>query len=228
VVEAIVRDLLQRLGSNSGNSSIPPSANPPGAPAPVQKKKSKRSPGGQPGHPPHLKQLLPPERVNKIVPFVPKCCEHCDAALPKEAGPSDPLPSRHQVAELPELTAVITEYQGHARTCPDFRGGGWPPRLRPDWGLDDGGLACGCVVEGGFDELVESLPSLASNSAMRASCLATCASCSRTRAVQRTICSLCHWMKATTAGGSAAKVSGGSGAGASMRTATILEIARSG
>jgi transposase len=118
-LEAIVRDLLQRLGANAGNSSIPPSANPPGAPAPVQKKKSKRSPGAQPGHPPHLRQLVPPERVNKTVRFIPKCCEHCDAALPKEAGPSDPSPSRHQVAELPELTAIITEYQGHTRTCPD-------------------------------------------------------------------------------------------------------------
>lgn len=116
-LEAIARDLLQRLGANSGNSSIPPSANPPGAPAPVQKKKSKRAPGGQPGHPPHLKQLAPPERVNEVVAFVPKRCEHCDAALAKEAGPSDPPPSRHQVAELPELTAIITEYQGHARTC---------------------------------------------------------------------------------------------------------------
>jgi len=118
-LEAIVRDLLQRLGANSGNSSIPPSANPPGAPAPVQKKKSKRSPGAQPGHPPHLRQLVSPERVNKTVRYIPECCEHCDAALPKEAGPSDPPPSRHQVAELPELTAIITEYQGHARTCPD-------------------------------------------------------------------------------------------------------------
>ena len=116
-MEATIRDLLQRVGANSGNSSIPPSANPPGAPAPVQKKKSKRSPGGQPGHPPHLKQLVPPERVNEVVSFVPKRCEHCDATLAKESGPSDPPPSRHQVAELPELTAIITEYQGHARTC---------------------------------------------------------------------------------------------------------------
>ena len=118
-LEAIVRDLLQRLGANSGNSSIPPSANPPGAPAPVQKKKSKRSPGAQPGHPPHLRQLVPPERVNETVRFIPKHCDHCDAALPKEAGPNDPPPSRHQVAELPALTAIITEYQGHTRTCPD-------------------------------------------------------------------------------------------------------------
>jgi len=38
--------------------------------------------------------------------------------LPQEAGPNDPSPVRHQVAELPKLAAKITEYQGHARTCP--------------------------------------------------------------------------------------------------------------
>ena len=117
-LEALVRDLLRRLGGNASNSSLPPSANPPGAPVPVQKKKSARRPGGQPGHPPHLRQLAPPERVNKTVRFVPKECQHCQAMLPKEAGPNDPPPTRHQVAELPELTAIITEYQGHARTCP--------------------------------------------------------------------------------------------------------------
>ena len=55
--------LEARLGTNSSNSSLPPSANPLGAPKPVVKKKSGRKPGGQPDHPPHLKQLLPPERI---------------------------------------------------------------------------------------------------------------------------------------------------------------------
>src|SRR6266851_10421650 len=71
-LEALVRDLLARLGNNSSNSSVPPSANPLGAPKPVVKKKSKRRRGGQPGHPPHLKRLLPPERVTKAVTYVPQ------------------------------------------------------------------------------------------------------------------------------------------------------------
>ncbi|MFO0966134.1 MAG: hypothetical protein U0793_11200 [Gemmataceae bacterium] len=47
--------------------------------------------------------------------FVPERCEHCEP-LPRsqDAGPNDPPPTRHQVAELPALTAEITEYQGHA------------------------------------------------------------------------------------------------------------------
>src|SRR5947209_5158709 len=116
-LERRIADLEARLGANSTNSSVPPSANPLGAPKPVPKKKSKRKPGGQPGHPPRLKQLLPPDRVDRVVAFVPKECEHCDAALPAEAGPGDPEPTRFQHAELPPVVAFITEYQGHARTC---------------------------------------------------------------------------------------------------------------
>ena len=122
--DEIIADLLRRvaalearLNTNSSNSSIPPSANPPTASAPVVKKKTGRKPGAQPGHPPHLKQLLPPERVHKVFVFVPERCRCCAASLPREAGPNDAAPSRHQVAELPELTAIITEYQGHSRTC---------------------------------------------------------------------------------------------------------------
>jgi len=117
-LEALVRDLLARLGINSTNSSVPPSANPLGAPKPARKQPTGRKPGGQPGHEPHLKELLPPERVKNIVPFVPKHCGKCQALLPAESGPQDPPPLRHQVAELPVLQAEITEYQGHARTCP--------------------------------------------------------------------------------------------------------------
>jgi transposase len=82
------------------------------------KKPTGRKPGGQPGHPPHLKQLLPPERISATVPFIPRQCEYCRKPLPARPGPNDPAPTRFQVAELPEIKATITEYQGHARTCP--------------------------------------------------------------------------------------------------------------
>jgi transposase len=113
-----VRELEVRLNSNSSNSSTPPSANPLGALKPVVKKKSGRRAGGQPGHPPHLKQLLPAERVDATFEFVPKRCGKCQARLPEEAGPHDPAPTRHQVVELPPVIAHVTEYQGHYRICP--------------------------------------------------------------------------------------------------------------
>jgi transposase len=117
-LEALVRDLHARLGTNASNSSLPPSANPPQAPKPVVKPKSKRKPGGQPGHPPHLKQLLPPERVAHVTAFVPTECPRCHTPLPQQAGPHDPAPTRFQTIELPPVVAVVTEYQGHTRTCP--------------------------------------------------------------------------------------------------------------
>src|SRR5882757_7323842 len=92
-----------RLNTNAGNSSTPPSANPLGAKPPVVKKKSKRRRGGQAGHPPHLKQLLPPERVTRIEPIVPEVCGGCRAKLPREAGPGDPEPKRFQTVELPPI-----------------------------------------------------------------------------------------------------------------------------
>jgi transposase len=117
-VEAQLRDVLARLKTNATNSSTPPSANPLDADKPVQKKKSTRKRGGQPDHPPHLKQLLPPEQVTRTKHFVPDECAHCHAELPREGGPDDPAPKRFQTAELPKIAAEITEYQGHARTCP--------------------------------------------------------------------------------------------------------------
>src|SRR6266487_4260004 len=117
-LEGRMAALEARLNNNSSNSSIPPSANPLGAPKPVVKKKSRRRPGGQPGHPPRLKQLLPPERVQETFQFVPRQCRRCQAPLPAQAGADDPPPTRHQVIDLPPVVAFVTEYQGHARTCP--------------------------------------------------------------------------------------------------------------
>jgi transposase len=117
-LETLVRDLTARLNTNATNSGTPPSANPPGAPKPVTKKRTGKRPGGQPGHPPHLKQRLPHDRVQDVVVFVPDTCSRCAAPLPDERSAHDPEPTWHQVAELPPMAAVVTEYQGHYRTCP--------------------------------------------------------------------------------------------------------------
>jgi transposase len=116
-LEAKLHESQAQLNRNSSNSSSPPSADPPGAPKPVVKTPTGRKPGGQPGHQGHHRHRLPPGRVNTIVPYVPTVCEHCNTPLSPEPEPGDPEPTWHQVAELPELAAIITEHQGHARTC---------------------------------------------------------------------------------------------------------------
>lgn len=119
-LEATVRDLLARLGQNSSNSSIPPSANPPQAPPPVRKQPTGRKPGGQPGHAAHLRQRLPAERLTEpTVHYVPAICEVCHDDLPYAPGADDPESRWHQVVELPALPVQVTEYQAHGRICPN-------------------------------------------------------------------------------------------------------------
>jgi len=125
--------MFARLNRNSSNSWIPPSANPLDAPKPVVKTPSGRKPSGQTGHPGHHRHRLPPERVNKIVPYVPTIYTHYQAPLPAEPEPGDPEPTWHQVVELPALAAVITEHQAHARTCTccgHLNHGQIPPEIR--------------------------------------------------------------------------------------------------
>ena len=117
-LETQLHELQAQLHRNASNSSIPPSANPPNAPKPVAKTPTGRKPGGQPGHRGHYRQRLPHDRVNHVVTSVPTTCGRCQGALPAEPQPGDPEPAWHQVAELPELAAIVTEYQAHARTCP--------------------------------------------------------------------------------------------------------------
>lgn len=117
-LEARVRDLENQLDRNASNSSLPPSANPPGAPKLPPKKTTGRKTGAQPGHPAHLRRRLPPQRLQHTRDFIPRHCQRCHEPLPPGKAADDPEPTWHQVAELPRLTAEVTEYRGHFRTCP--------------------------------------------------------------------------------------------------------------
>jgi transposase len=165
-LERRIAQLEARLGTNSSNSSLPPSANPLDAPKPVTKKKSKRRRGGQPGHPPHLKRLLPPDRVDQVVTFRPTHCDRCHTTLPTTPTPTDPEPTRFQTIEVPPLVSVVTEYQGHACTCPacgkvtqavipqDIRAHSVGPRLTAILSYFSG---CHGVSKRGVEEIAEAV-----------------------------------------------------------------------
>ncbi|MFB1485402.1 IS66 family transposase [Corallococcus sp. RDP092CA] len=106
------RQLKERLTLNSSNSSKPPSSDGPGTPR-RPKKPTGRTPGGQPGHKKHERRLLPPEAVQHVVELVPKECKGCGHRLVGR----DCEPRRHQVVEVPPLSAVVTEYRSHALEC---------------------------------------------------------------------------------------------------------------
>ena len=112
-----VRDLEARLNTHSGNSSLPPSANPPQAPPRSRKEPTGRKPGGQPGHPGHSRIRLPADRVDQVVHHWATVCEKCQTALTPTPQDSDPEPRWHQVAEVPLQPAVVTEHQAHGSHC---------------------------------------------------------------------------------------------------------------
>src|SRR5437870_1549184 len=125
-LEARIRDREARLGQNASNSSLPPSANPPQAPPPVRKQPTGRKPGGQPGHTAYLRARLPAERLTEpTVHYVPDLGEACHEDLALAPGPDDPEPRWHQVVEVPEIPVRVTEFQAHARTCPNCGHRNW-------------------------------------------------------------------------------------------------------
>jgi len=119
----------RRLGLNSGNSSLPPSSDPPAAaPAKTGRMPSGRKRGGQPGHEKAERSLIPTEECDRVEQFKPSHCRGCGTALTGD----DPEPKRKQVVELPPVKPTVTEYQTHTLTCP----------------------CCGCVNAGSLPEHV--------------------------------------------------------------------------
>jgi transposase len=115
-----IRELKRRLNQNSMNSSLPPSSDPPFLKPAKPKKPSGRRRGGQSGHEPHQRTLLPPERVDRVVEHSPNLCRHCGHrfALPHQEIGS---PERRQVIELPPIRAEVVEHRLHRLRCPVCR-----------------------------------------------------------------------------------------------------------
>jgi transposase len=112
-LEAEVREVTARLNQNSQNSSKPPSSDGPHVKRQPPKPPSGRKPGGQPGHTPHQRALVPVEQVEKVIACKPEQCRRCGEQL---TG-SDPEPWRQQVMELPVVRPQIIEYQLHRLKC---------------------------------------------------------------------------------------------------------------
>ena len=108
-----VKELEDRLGKDSHNSSKPPSSN--GlAKKPVSLRPATgRKPGAQKGHP--GKTLLLTEMPDAVLVYTPEQCTGCGLSLTEttaEAG------ERRQVLDLPPLRLFVTEHQSQRKTCP--------------------------------------------------------------------------------------------------------------
>jgi transposase len=115
-----IADLERQLALRNQNSTItskPPASDGLAGRQRVRgrRRKSRRRPGGQPGHPGHSRPLVPAERVNTIIDLAPDACGRCGRALHAHENVGDP--HRHQVTELPAIEAHITEYRRQRRQC---------------------------------------------------------------------------------------------------------------
>ncbi len=115
-LQARVTDLEHQLKRHSGNSSRPPSSDPPSVPPRPPRSPSGRPRGAQPGHPGHHRDLLPPSQVDEFVIHRPTACPHCQAALPHDLPAQDVR--RQQVWDVPPLQPHVTEHQFPTVTCP--------------------------------------------------------------------------------------------------------------
>ncbi len=112
------QELQTQLNQNSQNSSKPPSSDPPFKRPPKKtsaKDKVARPKGGQVDHARHLRELLALEAVDEIVEIYPHECDQCHSPLRTSDQIWEPL--RHQVWELPQIKASVTEYQFYTRQC---------------------------------------------------------------------------------------------------------------
>jgi transposase len=110
-LEQRLRELDERLGQNSTNSSKPPSSDGPAVKRRPPRPLGQRPKGGQPGHSRHLRPLLPPDQTYELRP---RQCRRCGHALQGD----DPQPLVHQVLELPVVKPHVTEYRRHRLGCP--------------------------------------------------------------------------------------------------------------
>src|ERR1039458_5660248 len=85
--EKQIADLERKLGlrqQNSTTSSKPPSSD--GLAGEQRQRgrkkgKSRRKPGGQPGHRGHWRGLAPTERIDQVIDLLPDRCRHCDCSF---------------------------------------------------------------------------------------------------------------------------------------------------
>ena len=111
--------LQERLNRNSSNSSIPPSANPLECPQACGQDPERAQTGRANGDILDIIAIASrPSGSTRSCRMCPRSAPTARLLCPPNPDPNDPEPTWHQVAELPELAAVITEHQGHARTCP--------------------------------------------------------------------------------------------------------------
>lgn len=151
--ERLIR-LEVQARQDSRSSSLPPSSDPPKSRAErraearakakelMRSEGERRRAGGQSGHPGAGRELKPEDQIDEIVDHYPDACGGCGHRFGPEQRKAGRRFGRHQVAELPPISVILTEHRTHQLRCrhcrarttarlPDEVGGGaFGPRLQ--------------------------------------------------------------------------------------------------
>jgi transposase len=110
-----IAELKRQLGTNSENSSKPPSSDKPGSKAkPIKPKRGKKKRGAQKGHAMQNKDLVPEEDVTHRVELMPEVCPSCGETHFQE---SDEAPLRDQFIDLPPIKPEVSEIKRPVMNC---------------------------------------------------------------------------------------------------------------
>jgi transposase len=103
-----VTKLKEKIDKNSKNSSKPPSTDHKGNTDPDQPKKKRKGRKGK------IRTPYPPERINHHIECALDNCPHCGSAAIHLNGQSSEI---LQQVELPQVEAIVTEYQLRKYSC---------------------------------------------------------------------------------------------------------------
>jgi transposase len=122
VLSAKIEELERRASRDSGNSSMPPSSDPPLSRAERRRrareayKRSMRHSGGQAGHEGSTREMVAGERVDHRVEHLPERCGCGHQFTGGEARLGEPVV--HQQWELPAIRPLVFEYARVRLACP--------------------------------------------------------------------------------------------------------------
>lgn len=112
LLAARVKELEDRLGKDSHNSSKPPASDGFAKKPTSLRPQTGRKPGGQKGHP--GKTLALTDTPDAVVVHAPNQCACCGLSLAEAAAQPG---ERRQVLDLPPLRLFVTEHQSQRKTC---------------------------------------------------------------------------------------------------------------
>lgn len=113
ILQTRVKELEERLATDSHNSHKPPSTDNPRRRTRSLRRPSGKKPGGQPGHPGQtLEQVAEP---TEVVLHRPEQCGGCGASLD---GVAPAKVERRQVIDIPPLNWQVIEHQVEHVSCP--------------------------------------------------------------------------------------------------------------